>query len=257
MFQERLYQMRRERGLSQEELANQVGVSRQAVQKWESGTSQPTLEKLTALARYFGVTLDWLVNGEEPSPAGQGSTIINHYHYEEKGWCFEHKSKCTLFGLPLVHVKVQSNRLCWARGVIAVGNVATGLVAVGGFFSGGLVSIGGFSLGLLSIGGICAGLAAIGGIAAGLLAWGGLAFGLISLGGVAVGQFAYGGVAVGGKLAIGRAAAGPVAVGEAVDGAKAFLSSTADPAAVEAAVREACAGMPRWFADQMVRLAGG
>lgn len=38
-FEERLYQLRRERGISQEELANIVGVSRQAVQKWESGAS--------------------------------------------------------------------------------------------------------------------------------------------------------------------------------------------------------------------------
>ena len=39
MFEERLYQLRRERGISQEELANIIGVSRQAVQKWESGVS--------------------------------------------------------------------------------------------------------------------------------------------------------------------------------------------------------------------------
>ena len=51
MLQDRLYRLRRERGLSQEELAAQLGVSRQAVQKWESGVSQPSLEKLTALAR--------------------------------------------------------------------------------------------------------------------------------------------------------------------------------------------------------------
>ena len=38
-FRERLYQLRRERGISQEELANTVGVSRQAVQKWEAGGS--------------------------------------------------------------------------------------------------------------------------------------------------------------------------------------------------------------------------
>lgn len=40
MFEERLYQLRREWGISQEELANIIGVSRQAVQKWESGVSQ-------------------------------------------------------------------------------------------------------------------------------------------------------------------------------------------------------------------------
>ena len=40
MFHERLYQLRKSKGISQEELANVVGVSRQAVQKWESGVSQ-------------------------------------------------------------------------------------------------------------------------------------------------------------------------------------------------------------------------
>lgn len=40
MFEQRLYRLRKERGISQEELADIVGVSRQAVQKWESGVSQ-------------------------------------------------------------------------------------------------------------------------------------------------------------------------------------------------------------------------
>ena len=60
-FRDRLYQLRRGRGISQEELANAVGVSRQAVQKWEAGSSTPDLDNLSALAEYFGVTLDYLV----------------------------------------------------------------------------------------------------------------------------------------------------------------------------------------------------
>ena len=70
-FRDRLYQLRRGRGISQEELANAVGVSRQAVQKWEAGSSTPDLENLSALAEYFGVTLDYLVRGVEP----EASTI--------------------------------------------------------------------------------------------------------------------------------------------------------------------------------------
>ena len=62
-FRERLYQLRKGRGISQEELANAVGVSRQAVQKWEAGASTPDLENLTALADHFSVTLDYLVRG--------------------------------------------------------------------------------------------------------------------------------------------------------------------------------------------------
>ena len=65
-FRERLYQLRKGRGISQEELANAVGVSRQAVQKWEAGASTPDLNNLSALAGYFSVTLDYLVQGVEP-----------------------------------------------------------------------------------------------------------------------------------------------------------------------------------------------
>ena len=60
-FRERLYQLRKGRGISQEELAHTVGVSRQAVQKWEAGAATPDLNNLSALADYFAVSLDYLV----------------------------------------------------------------------------------------------------------------------------------------------------------------------------------------------------
>jgi len=69
MLSETIYRLRRKRGLSQEQLAEQLGVSRQAVSKWESGQSVPELDKLQALSRCFGVTLDQLMGeGEELSP---------------------------------------------------------------------------------------------------------------------------------------------------------------------------------------------
>ena len=71
-FETRLYELRKKAGLSQEELANLVGVSRQAVQKWEAGTSRPDLDNLTALARYFNVTLDWLITGREAEVPQKG-----------------------------------------------------------------------------------------------------------------------------------------------------------------------------------------
>ena len=71
-FQQRLYDLRKKAGLSQEGLADLLGVTRQAVQKWEAGTSRPDMDNLAALARYFNVTLDYLVTGEEPpAPAVQ------------------------------------------------------------------------------------------------------------------------------------------------------------------------------------------
>ncbi len=65
---EKIYDCRKKAGLSQDALAEQVGVSRQAVSKWELGTAQPELDKLVALAKVFGVTTDWLLTDENPAP---------------------------------------------------------------------------------------------------------------------------------------------------------------------------------------------
>lgn len=58
--------LRRQNGWSQEELADRMGVSRQAVSKWESGQAVPDLDKIPALADLFGVTADVLLRGEVP-----------------------------------------------------------------------------------------------------------------------------------------------------------------------------------------------
>ena len=57
----RLVQLRREQGLSQEEMASKLGVSRQAVSKWERAESSPDTDNLIALARLYGVSLDELL----------------------------------------------------------------------------------------------------------------------------------------------------------------------------------------------------
>lgn len=61
---EKIFRCRRQLGLSQEELAERIGVTRQAVSKWEQGISVPELESLVALARIFGVTTDYLLSEE-------------------------------------------------------------------------------------------------------------------------------------------------------------------------------------------------
>lgn len=65
---EKIYDCRKKAGLSQDALAEQIGVSRQAVSKWELGTAQPELDKLVALAKVFDVTTDWMLTDEEPEP---------------------------------------------------------------------------------------------------------------------------------------------------------------------------------------------
>ena len=62
----RLMKYRKKAGLSQEELADKLGVSRQAVSKWECAESSPDTDNLIALSKIYGVSLDELIN-EEPS----------------------------------------------------------------------------------------------------------------------------------------------------------------------------------------------
>lgn len=72
MFSENLVQMRKLLSMTQEDLAEKVGVTRQAVAKWESGESLPDLEKSRLLADALGVSLDELVNHEPEDNLGMG-----------------------------------------------------------------------------------------------------------------------------------------------------------------------------------------
>lgn len=69
-FSEKLRQIRKSEGISQEELAERIGVSRQAVTKWETGKGLPDIENMTILAEIFKVTLDELVSGNLPEKGG-------------------------------------------------------------------------------------------------------------------------------------------------------------------------------------------
>ena len=71
-FNNKLYELRKQKGFSQEELANRLNVSRQTISKWEVGESSPDMEKLVAISELFDISLDELVldkavKKEEPS----------------------------------------------------------------------------------------------------------------------------------------------------------------------------------------------
>lgn len=70
-------QKRTERKLSQEYIAEQLGVSRQAVSKWETGQSEPTAKNLVELAQLLGVTVSELVEPEKISPAVASDEKMN------------------------------------------------------------------------------------------------------------------------------------------------------------------------------------
>lgn len=66
MFNDNLAMLRKQAGVSQAELAAAIGVSRQAVSKYENGTSEPDIAKLTQLKQYFDVSFDQLLDGAQP-----------------------------------------------------------------------------------------------------------------------------------------------------------------------------------------------
>lgn len=72
---EKIYWCRKQAGLSQEALAELIGVSRQSISKWETGEASPEISKLPLLAKAFDVTTDWLLSEdgipEEPTPEAE------------------------------------------------------------------------------------------------------------------------------------------------------------------------------------------
>ncbi|MBP5299057.1 MAG: helix-turn-helix transcriptional regulator [Lachnospiraceae bacterium] len=70
MFKDNLVQMRKILGLTQEDIADKLGVTRQSVAKWESGETVPDLDKCKQLADVFGVSLDDLANYEPEDNLG-------------------------------------------------------------------------------------------------------------------------------------------------------------------------------------------
>lgn len=72
---EKILRLRKEKGLSQEKLGNEIGVSRQAITKWETGAALPEIEKIVILSEYFGVSTDYLLKEymEEPERHHSGA----------------------------------------------------------------------------------------------------------------------------------------------------------------------------------------
>ena len=65
VFNEKLQKLRKEQSLTQEELAGKLFVSRTAISKWESGRGYPSIDSLKVIAKYFHITIDELIGGEE------------------------------------------------------------------------------------------------------------------------------------------------------------------------------------------------
>lgn len=191
-FCEKLMELRRKAGLSQEQLADRLGVTRQSVSKWESGAAMPELGKLIALSELFGVSIDYLVkDGDALDPAAEQESSRSA-RVEEKldmlaqdyrrsfGPVYQYTSRRTLLGLPLVSIRFghdrHPTRYNTAVGVVAIGNFSVGILSVG------LISAGVLSVGMIALGLAAAGMVSIGGAAVGLSAMGIWSYGVSALG---------------------------------------------------------------------------
>ena len=86
---EKLQRLRKARGMSQEELAARMGVSRQAVSRWELNLALPDTENVVRLSELFGVTTDYLLKqqeaGEKPSPELGAPGSKGRYSAQQRG----------------------------------------------------------------------------------------------------------------------------------------------------------------------------
>ncbi len=105
MLKENLIILRSIHGFSQEEVAEKIGISRQAYAKWETGTTVPDIEKCMRLAEIYGVTIDSLVTtttldgGETIVPPPKGKNIWGSVTINEKGQLVIPKNVREIFGL--------------------------------------------------------------------------------------------------------------------------------------------------------------
>lgn len=86
--------LRKEAGLTQEQLAEKCDVSRQAVTKWEAGISEPSIDKLVNLAEVFQVTIDELINGNKNDKSGQSGIDIEKIRFVDVAMCIAGYSGC-------------------------------------------------------------------------------------------------------------------------------------------------------------------
>ncbi len=211
---DKLSKLRKENNYTQEQLAGILGVSRQAISKWESDITYPETDKLIRMSELFNCSLDYLLKDTvqtDNSNQNNGTDGFNKKALRER------KSAKMVFGMPLWHIGRK------ARGFIAIGLDARGVIAIGmkatGIVSLGMLSIGVLSLGMLSIGPLSLGMFAIGILSAGcfsvgVFSAGAISLGIISIGAIAIGDFSVGALSVGKYFALGDNARGMIAIGD-------------------------------------------
>lgn len=105
-FNEKLQELRKQKGLTQEELAEALFVSRTAVSKWESGRGMPSIESLKAISKFFAVTLDDLLSSDELLVIAEDDHKQKEMHIRDMIYGLLDCSMALLFLLPFFGQKV-------------------------------------------------------------------------------------------------------------------------------------------------------
>jgi len=100
-FHEKLQELRKQKGLTQEELARALYVSRTAVSKWESGRGYPSIDSLKAISKFFAISIDELLDGEELLTIAQEDTKQKEKHFCDLVFGLLDCSASMFFFLPL------------------------------------------------------------------------------------------------------------------------------------------------------------
>lgn len=85
-FHDKLFQLRKKEGLTQAELSEKLGISRQAISKWEMGTAIPDVENMLALSKLFSVSVDYLINetmeSELDTPVAKATAAVFKMNFQ-------------------------------------------------------------------------------------------------------------------------------------------------------------------------------
>lgn len=107
-FNEKIQELRKQKGLTQEDLAEYLYVSRTAVSKWESGRGYPNIDSLKAIAKFFDVTIDELLSGDELLTIAEEDTRQKEKHFHDLAFGLLDCSIAMFFFLPFFGQKANA-----------------------------------------------------------------------------------------------------------------------------------------------------
>ena len=104
-FNEKLQELRKRKGLTQEELASKLYVSRTAISKWESGRGYPSIDSLKVIARFFSVTVDELISSDEALTIAEENQRKTESNFRDQALGLSDIAMLLLLFLPLFAVR--------------------------------------------------------------------------------------------------------------------------------------------------------